>query len=291
MRVLIFGGTGMLGHKLCQVLSDRFDVWTTYRGSPELINDYKWFRPERTIGGVFADQAESSIRAIKTSQPDVVINAVGVIKQLPSSKDVTTSLEINSLFPHRLAELSNEFDYRLITVSTDCVFDGNRGNYSENDIPNAIDLYGQSKHWGEIDIPNCLTLRSSIIGHELGTQHSLVDWFLSNQGKTVNGYTKAIYSGFPTIVFADIIVNLITEMPGLSGLYHVSSDPINKFELLGMIDRAYGTDITINPSEDVRIDRSLDSRRYKEITGFQPPSWPEMIDRMRADAAVYQRFQ
>ncbi len=281
----------MLGHKLCQVLSDRFDVWTTYRGSPELINDYKWFRPERTIGGVFADQAESSIRAIKTSQPDVVINAVGVIKQLPSSKDVTTSLEINSLFPHRLAELSNEFDYRLITVSTDCVFDGNRGNYSENDIPNAIDLYGQSKHWGEIDIPNCLTLRSSIIGHELGTQHSLVDWFLSNQGKTVNGYTKAIYSGFPTIVFADIIVNLITEMPGLSGLYHVSSDPINKFELLGMIDRAYGTDITINPSEDVRIDRSLDSRRYKEITGFQPPSWPEMIDRMRADAAVYQRFQ
>ncbi len=281
----------MLGHKLCQVLSDRFEVWTTSRSSPSLITDFPWFLPERTISGVFAENEESIFRAVNASQPDVVINAVGVIKQLPSSKDVTTALEVNSLFPHRLAALSGELDFRMITVSTDCVFDGKNGNYSENDIPNALDLYGQSKHWGEIDLPNCITMRSSIIGHELGTQHSLVDWFLSKRGSTVNGYTKAIYSGFPTVVFADIIENLITQLPDLSGLYHVSSNPISKFELLGMVDRAYGTGVTIEPSEDVEINRSLDSGLFRSLTGFQPPSWPTMIDRMRADANAYGRFQ
>lgn len=285
----------MLGHKLCQVLSDKFNVWTTCRRSPKLIQDLDWFSPERTISGVFAEDSESIWQAIIAAKPDVVINAVGIIKQLPSSNDVTAALEVNSLFPNRLAAFSKQVGFRLITISTDCVFDGKKGNYSETDTPNALDLYGQSKHWGEIDLPNCVTLRSSIIGHELGGGHSLLDWFLGNrestERSTVNGYTKAIYSGFPTIVFADIIETLITQMPDLSGLFQVSSDPISKFELLCLIDKAYGSRITIIPSDEVKIDRSLDSTRFRHKTDFRPMLWPEMIDRMRADANVYPRFK
>ncbi len=281
MKVLIFGVTGMLGHKLAQVLSSRFEVFGTARRTAE--PDFPWLPATQVISSVDVTSEVDVVRALESVRPDVVINASGVIKQLPSAKDVTTALKVNALFPQFLAGLSQGRGFRLITVSTDCVFDGVSGMYTEAHTPNALDLYGQSKRWGEVSEGTSLTLRTSIIGHELGSHHSLVDWFLSNRGGRVKGFTKAIYSGFPTVVFADIIGDLIERQALLSGIYHVSSEPINKFELLQMIDRQYDSCIEITPSDELVIDRSLNSDRFRGIAGFSPLTWQEMIEAMHAD--------
>lgn len=291
MKVLIFGGSGMLGHKVVQKFRGKFDVWATVRGRAADLSDFGFLEPEKIIETVVVDDVDSVRRAIEAVRPDVVINAVGIIKQLPSSKDVIKTLEINSIFPNRLAELSREYGFRLICISTDCVFNGETGNYSEESVPDAYDLYGKSKNLGEVTSENCLTLRTSIIGRELGTSHSLVDWFLSNEGGSVKGFVNAIYSGFPTIVFADIIASLITDHPELRGLYHISSEPINKFDLLHLINKHYGANIEIEAFEDFRIDRSLDSTRYRKETGFEPLGWEEMIRLMAADPTPYDKWK
>ena len=281
----------MLGHKLVQELGIEHEVYCTIRGDLESIEKYRIFAPDRIITGIDVTNIADTRRAIELSQPGVVINAVGVIKQLPSASDVITTLSINSIFPQRLAELSGEFGFRLITVSTDCVFLGDRGAYSEADPPDALDLYGQSKHWGEVSEGDCLTLRTSIIGRELGTAHSLIEWFLSNRGGSVRGFSNAIYSGFPTLVFADIIRDLISNHTDLRGLYHVSSEPINKFRLLELANAAYSADIAIDRFEEFHIDRSLLSDRFRSETGFQPPTWEEMIDRMASDPTPYDTWR
>lgn len=291
MRILIFGANGMLGHKLVQQLAGGFDVWGTIRGSFDEVKRYGLFDPDRTIENVSALDVGSIESAIQVARPDIVVNAVGVIKQLPSAKNVITTLEINSIFPHRLAELGAKYGFRLITISTDCVFDGAKGNYSEADTPNATDLYGKSKALGEVTGENCLTIRTSIIGRELGTAHSLIEWFLSNRGKTVTGFANAIYSGFPTIVFADIISSLITDHKELSGLYHVASDPINKFDLLTLVNKYYDAAITIERSEEFRIDRSLNGSKFEKATGFRPQPWEEMIRLMATDPTPYDNWK
>lgn len=277
----------MLGHKIVQVLREQFEVWATIRGEFSDAVQYSFLEKEQTVQQVEVSDLESVVMAIEKSRPDVVINSVGIIKQLPDSKNVVMSLAINSIFPQQLAKLSEKYRFRLITISTDCVFNGVKGNYSEDDVPDAIDLYGQSKRWGEIMEGNCLTLRTSIIGHELDTSHGLLEWFLSNRGGKVKGFSNAIYSGFPTVVFADIIGDLIESHPGLSGLYNVSSDPINKYELLKLINSEYAAGIEIKPDPEFRIDRSLNSGGFRTETGFEPMSWPEMVRLMRKDSAVY----
>ena len=290
MRVLVFGAGGMLGHKLIQVLSSNNDVYGTFRGGVVEHPSLDAITRDHFISDISVEDDASVRRAIETARPEVVINAIGIIKQLPDSKNVITTLTINSIFPHRLAQLSAEFGFRLITISTDCVFAGDRGNYSEEDIPDATDLYGKSKNLGEVSSENCLTLRTSIIGHELGSAHSLVDWFLSNLGGKVKGYANAIYSGFPTVVFASIIDNLIHAHPAISGLYHVSSDAISKYDLLMLINEAYDAGITIDRDDDFRIDRSLDSTRFRNETGFEPRDWRSMVDAMAADAKIYGKW-
>lgn len=234
-KVLILGATGMLGHKLVQCLSVHFDVYSTIRGGFDNVERYGIFRRDRIIENVDATDAAILEKVIMETVPDIVINAIGVVKQVPSAKDVITTLELNSILPQRLAVLSKKHRFRLILFSTDCVFDGGRGMYTEQDTPNALDLYGKSKQLGEVSQENVLTIRSSIIGRELSTSHSLVEWFLSNRGGRVFGYTTAIYSGFPTIVIADIIRGLIVDHPSLSGVHHIASEPINKYELLGLV--------------------------------------------------------
>lgn len=291
MKVLIFGGNGMLGHKLVQRFHSNFDIWATVRGRSSDFGAFGFIDPERIVGSVDVEDIGSVRRALEIAKPQVVINAVGIIKQLPSSKDVIKTLEINSIFPNRLAELSREYGFRLICISTDCVFNGETGFYAEDSVPNAYDLYGKSKNLGEVVSENCLTLRTSIIGRELGTSHSLVDWFLNNNGKSVKGFVNAIYSGFPTIVFADIIASLITDHPNLQGLYHVSSEPINKFDLLHLIKKYYKAEIEIEAFEDFRIDRSLDSSRFRNETGFVPLDWNEMIRIMAEDPTPYDKWK
>lgn len=289
MKVLIIGGSGMLGHKLVQLLQTNHVVGTTLRGTFEEYNQYGFFEKDRIFENIDVEDISSVERVIQNFHPQIIINAVGVIKQLPTAKDAFKTILLNSLFPHQLAEITRAKGIRLITIGTDCVFDGKKGNYTEADNPNAQDLYGKSKHLGEIEGENCLTLRTSIIGRELKTTHSLVEWFLSSEGKCVKGYTNAIFTGFPTVVFTDIIGKIIEDFPGLSGLYQVASKPINKYDLLKLIRDAYQADIEIESFDDFHMDRSLDASKFEAATGIEIPDWQRMIKRMAEDNAIYQK--
>lgn len=291
MKVLILGGAGMLGHKLWQVFRDRFDTWVTVRSSYTAYERYRLFARERVIGGVDAFNFDTVIRAFATAQPDVVVNAIGVIKQLPEAKDPIVSLTINSLFPHRLAALCCARGTRLIHVSTDCVFSGHKGMYSESDVADATDLYGRTKLLGEVRDPGCLTIRTSIIGRELNTRNGLVEWFLGCRGQKVKGYVNAIFSGFPTVILARILADLIAKHEDLSGIYHVSSEPINKYKLLCLFRDVYRVPVEIEPFSDLHCDRSLDSSRFRGATGFSPLSWTEMVQEMASDPTPYEKWR
>lgn len=276
----------MLGHKLLQKLSERFDVWATVRSEAEPLGNFNIFDNRRLFENVSVENTGEIDKIIGEIKPDAVINAVGIIKQLPTSKDIVQTLTVNSIFPHRLAEISNKHNSRLINFSTDCVFSGSKGNYTENDLPDAMDLYGKSKNFGEVIAENCLTLRTSIIGRELSTAHSLVEWFLSNRGKKIKGYVNAVFSGFPTVVIAEIIADLLINHKNLQGLYHLSASPINKFDLLNLLKKQYKFDVEIEPFEDFYMDRSLDSTAFRKATGFKPQSWEKMIQTMVADPTL-----
>ena len=219
-------------------------------------------------------------KEIANLKPDVVINCIGMIKQLQNANNPLVVLPINSIFPHRLSLLCRLAGARLIHISTDCVFSGEKGGYTEKDISDANDLYGKSKYIGEIhDEFNTVTIRTSIIGHELNSKYALIDWFLSQDG-TIRGYTKCIFSGLPTVELASVIKNIIIPNKELSGLYHVSSTPISKFDLLSIVAKRYGKNINILEDSEVVLDRSLDSSCFKQATGYEPPDWEVLIDAM-----------
>lgn len=279
----------MLGHKLTQVFEKEFDVWATVRNKNRFGGTI--YHKTKIIEDTDVEAIEAVEKIVGELKPDVIVNAVGIIKQLPTAKNVIKTLRVNSIFPHQLSETASAHGARLITISTDCVFSGKKGKYIETDVSDAEDLYGKSKNLGEVAGENCLTLRTSIIGRELNTAHSLIEWFLSNAGKTVKGYTNAIYSGFPTVVLAEIIADLIKNRPRLEGLFHVSSEPISKFELLNLVNRAYRAEVNIEPFDDFYIDRSLDSSKFRRAVGFAPPGWGEMIERMAADNEIYKIYR
>jgi dTDP-4-dehydrorhamnose reductase len=291
MKILVLGGSGMLGHKLVQTWQSEFEVWTTLRGKFDDFARFGIFDRERTIDSLSVLDNDALEKVVARIRPDVIFNAVGIVKQVPTAKNSVTTILINSVLPHRLADIASKVGARLIQISTDCVFDGTRGNYTEDDRPDATDLYGKSKALGEVTGENCLTLRTSIIGRELITSHGLVEWALGERGKSVKGYVNAIFSGFPTIVLADIISNLIRANPSLSGLYHLSSEPINKLDLLKLIKNSYKIDLDIERFEEFRIDRSLDSTRFREATGFTPLPWEEMVERMASDPTPYDEWR
>jgi dTDP-4-dehydrorhamnose reductase len=291
MRVLILGVGGMLGHKLWQVGKSRVDTWGTLRASPRAYAHYGLFDSQRVLGGVDASDFDTVVRALAVIQPKVVVNCIGIIKQLPTAKDPIVSLSINSLFPHRLAVLCQAARVRLIHISTDCVFSGRKGMYAEEDIPDPEDLYGYTKLLGEVSERGCLTLRTSIIGRELQTTNGLVEWYLHNHDGKVHGYTRAIYSGFTTLALARVIVDVLERYPDLNGVYHVSSEPITKHDLLCLLREAFGITIEIEPYPNVQIDRSLDSSRFRATTGFVPPTWSEMIQEMASDPTRYEEWR
>jgi dTDP-4-dehydrorhamnose reductase len=284
MKALILGGSGMLGHQLYAVLSDRFETFVTFRNIHASLGNL--FDRQRIINGVSAEDFDSVVQALAKIRPDVVINCIGVVKQQGAAKDPVACLSINALFPHRLARLCQAAGARLIHVSTDCVFSGKKGNYTESDFPDADDLYGRSKLLGEVQGPGCLTLRTSIIGRELQTKQGLIEWFLSNTGKTVAGYRKAIFSGLTTTVLSELIGQLMSDFPRLDGLWHVAAEPINKFDLLTQVRDTFGVAIEIRPDEQFFCDRSLCDLRFRHATGWMPPSWPDMIRGLRGDVPM-----
>lgn len=291
MRVLILGGSGMLGHKLWQTFAPRFDAYVTLRGQAAAYARTRLFDPARTVAGVSAQDFDSVARAFAVARPEAVVNCIGVVKQDAAAKDPLTSIAVNSLFPHRLAQLSRAAGARLVHLSTDCVFSGRAGNYSESDRADADDLYGRTKLLGEVAGPGCLTIRTSMIGRELAGAHGLLEWFLSQDGGDARGFTRAVFSGFTTNALAELIAEVLSEHAELSGVWHVAAAPVNKFELLSLIKEAYGLRVRLEPDEEFVCDRSLDGARFREATGIVAPAWPEMIRRMREDATPYEEIR
>ncbi|HXH61707.1 MAG TPA: SDR family oxidoreductase [Fimbriimonadaceae bacterium] len=275
MKVLVMGGSGMLGHTLAETLGPDFDTFTTVRGEST--------GPD-VIGGVDATDAGSVERALRDVRPDAVVNCVGVVKQSPAANCPKTCIEVNALFPHQLYEQCNEVGSRLIHISTDCVFDGARGGYTESDRTNATDLYGRTKALGEVKGPGALTLRTSIIGRETRTQHGLVEWFLANRGGTVKGYRNARFSGLTTIELSRVIAMLIKDRPDLYGLYNVAAEPIDKCALLTLLNEAFRAEVSILPEDEVFVDRTLDSAKFRNETRFVAPTWAEMVGELAATA-------
>ncbi len=287
MKILILGATGMLGHKLMQVISKQFPVTGTLRGSATALSDHPVFSGMNLIGNTRADEITTIREAIERSDPDVVINCIGIVKQLPEAQDPLKSIAINALFPHQLAQLCRERTIRLIHMSTDCVFSGKKGCYAEDDPSDADDLYGRTKFLGEVSYPGCLTVRTSIIGRELGTAHGLVEWFLGQQGTTVPGYKNAIFSGLTTNALAGILGNIIEGYSELSGVVQVAPKPISKYDLLVLLKKVYGMHIDIRPDTAVVNNRSLDAQRFRRETNIKIPSWEYMIEEMYRDPTPY----
>jgi dTDP-4-dehydrorhamnose reductase len=236
-------------------------------------------RVRALLATVLGEDPDALMELFDSVRPAVVINCVGVVKQLSQANDPLAVIPINALLPHRLARLCALVGARLVHVSTDCVFSGAKGNYREVDPADAKDLYGRSKLLGEVDYPHAITLRTSIIGHELGTSHGLVGWFLAQEG-SARGFTRAVFSGLPTVELARIIHDMVIPRPYLHGTYHVSSAPIRKYDLLELIARIYGKCITLIPDAQLIIDRSLDSTRFRQETGYEPPSWEALVQTM-----------
>jgi len=283
MKILVLGITGMLGSAVFKAFSQdpQHDVRGTLRSSAAL-KQFSASDHEHILTGIDVLDQDALVAVLTRVRPDVVINCVGLIKQLADAEDPLTALPINAMLPHRLARLCALSGARLIHVSTDCVFSGRKGRYLESDLSDAEDLYGKSKYIGELhDLPNAITLRTSIIGHELTSNHSLVDWFLAQQG-SVRGFSQAIFSGLPTAELARVMKDFVLPHPQLNGLYHVSAEPIAKLDLLALVAAQYDKTIEIRPDATLVIDRSLNSERFTQATGYKAPTWPRLIELMHA---------
>ena len=280
MRLLILGGSGMLGHQLWRGLHAQHDTWVTLRRPVADFAVHNLFDEAKAIQ--FDDITDDTAleRALGQAKPEAVINCVGLIKQRDEASDEALTLRVNAEFPHRLAKRCGEAGARLIHFSTDCIFAGTKGNYTESDPSDAADLYGQSKHQGEVADAHSVTLRTSVIGHELGTNLALLDWFLSQRGQAISGFTKAIYSGFTTLEMARIVDRILTKHSALSGVWHVASEPISKFALLQLCREKLGWEGVIEPNDEFGCDRSLNADRFNQATGYTPPSWEAMISEL-----------
>jgi dTDP-4-dehydrorhamnose reductase len=291
VKILILGGSGMLGHRLWINLRKEHDVWVTIRGDhnpfPQVPEFPREFIRCRVDGMIF----DEVTRALASIQPDLVINCIGLIKQMGHlARDPLFSISLNTLLPHRVSLICRTAKIRMIHISTDCVFSGRKGNYLEGDQSDAEDLYGRTKFLGEVHYPHTVTLRTSIIGQELKTHLGLIEWFLEQTG-TIKGFQKAIFTGFTTDELARIIMQHVIPNPELNGLYHVASDPISKYDLLMLARKAYSKDITILPERDFICDRSLNSTHFREVTGYQPPAWTKMLAEMASHADFYSQFR
>ncbi|WP_370516319.1 dTDP-4-dehydrorhamnose reductase family protein [Herbaspirillum sp. CAH-3] len=277
------GASGMLGNAMFRLLSDvpEFDVTGALRAASGVKNFDQNLR-EKLVAGIDVENPDSLARLFAQTAPDVVINCVGLVKQLADADDPLAAIPINALLPHRLARLCELAGARLVHVSTDCVFAGDRGNYRESDFADATDLYGRSKYLGEVrERDNAITLRTSIIGRELNSAHGLIDWFLAQQG-SVRGFRRAIFSGLPTVELARVVRDYVIPRPELHGLYHVASAPISKLDLLHLVAAQYGKETSIVADDQLVLDRSLDASRFAAATGYVAEPWPELVKKMHA---------
>jgi len=289
MKVLIVGGGGMLGHRLLQTLQDKHRVKTTIRDRRESYERFGLFDDRNTCFGIDGSAPADLARVLTEFRPDVVVNAAGIVKQ----RDVATldALDANVMLPHRLDALCRSASAKLIQISTDCVFSGDRGAYNEGDRPDPQDAYGHMKLLGEISAAPHLTLRASMIGTELVRKLGLLEWYLAQRG-SIRGYTKAIFSGLTTQELARAIDRIICDHPDLTGLWHVASAPISKFDVLRQLTEQLGRDdIEIRGDDSFTCDRSLDGRRFAARTGYHAPAWNDMLVELAAQIKAEGRLQ
>ena len=280
MRILILGGDGMLGHRLLKHLWENHEVGVTLRLGPSGYERYGLFDEGNSYYGVEVLDRDKLEQVVADFRPEAVVNAVGIVKQRGTAKEAIPSLEINSLLPHRLALLCRVAGARLVHVSTDCVFSGRRGNYAEEDLPDAEDLYGRTKLLGEVSEPGSITLRTSIIGLELSRKTGLIEWFLAQKGE-IRGFRRAIYTGVTTAELSRVIEHILIEHPDLHGVWQVASEPINKHDLLVRFSEILGReDVRIVPDDAVKIDRSLSGVAFGRATGYSAPGWSEMLQEL-----------
>ena len=294
MKILVLGASGMLGHKMFQVLRERYEntggtIHRSVHDAP--FANISLLQDKRIIAHVDAENFPALASLLRHIEPDVIVNCIGVIKQRSEAKAALPSITINALLPHQLAEVCSEWGGRLIHFSTDCVFSGERGNYTEEDDADAKDLYGKTKYLGEVATDNAITLRTSIIGRELYHHHSLLDWFLSQNGNTVRGFKRAIYSGVTTNHLAEVVADLIAQHPRLSGLYQVTGRTISKYDLLCLLRDAWHMQVEIIPDENFVCDRSMLGHKFQQATGYLAPTWPELVAQLAADTTPYHEWR
>jgi len=278
MKILILGGNGMLGHHFLNAWQESHDVKVTLRESIDKYNNIQLFNNENSYFDVDVCSINRVESVINDFSPDAIVNAIGITKQLTQKESPELSIRVNALFPHLLAELCEKNKVRLVHLSTDCIYSGKKGTYSEIDDSDAEDLYGKTKYLGEIDQEHVVTLRKSTIGLELSGAHGLIEWFLSQTG-VINGYRKAIYTGLISSELAKVIELLLVQHPTLSGIWNVASKPINKYDLLQRLSqRLERKDIQILPDDDFACDRSLMGNMFEEETGYRAPEWDDMLD-------------
>lgn len=281
MKVLVLGATGLLGNAVFRSLSRMPDANVTGTVRQEAAR--KLFDPadagRLAVVGNIEDPGQQ-VELFDAVRPDVVVNCIAVGRPAPA--DPMRSVAVYAVLPQRLSYLCRPARARLVQISSDGVFAGRRGAYTEADVPDADDVYGTSKFLGEVDAPHAVTLRTSIIGHELQGGSGLLEWFLAQQGEC-RAFTRAIFSGFPTIVLADMIRDIVLPRPDLCGIYHVATRPISKFDLLLLVARRYGKSINLVADDRAAPDRSLIADRFEQATGYRPPDWPALVDAMHCD--------
>ena len=280
MRILLLGISGMIGHKLAQILDSDFDLVGLSR---KKVTSKQLGLKNTNI--VYHDLLKEDIQFILNEiNPDIIINCVAITTRRGVEGNVQITKKLNTELPHKLDSWAVSNSKKLIHFSTDCVFSGNRGNYLENDFTDADDIYGKTKADGEVNSESTLTLRCSIIGRELYNFTELFEWLVENKNKKISGYSRVIYSGITTVRMGKIIKKIIKEYSDLSGIYNISSIPISKFELLTKLSNAFNLNVDINENKNIKSNKVLISRKFTEITGINPPNWDDLIEEFKKDS-------
>jgi dTDP-4-dehydrorhamnose reductase len=292
LRIVLLGATGMLGHKLWQRLPDQFsDVYAVIRRSRADPLNHGLFLDRPVVDGVDVSDFSTVRKVLERLRPDVVVNCVGVTKRREAATDPVPSIALNGLLPHQLAGWGQEHDCRLIHFSTDCVFNGASGGYTEDSLTDADDLYGRTKALGETAAPNALTLRSSFIGRELANGTELLEWCLAQRGRTIRGFRGALYTGVSSIYLADLVADILVRNPGLNGLYHLASEVVSKYDLLCLAREKFGIQVTIEPDDTYVCKRDLNGERLSAKLGTSPPTWAQMMADLAADPTPYDQWR
>jgi dTDP-4-dehydrorhamnose reductase len=281
MRIFVVGGDGMIGHQIFKHLQSQYETKAILHGKPEQYRYCSYFNSTNAYFNVDILKPDRLFEILNHAHPDVVINAAGIVKQDVRARDPGLCIETNAAFPHRLASFCRQMGARMVQLSTDCVFSGRKGQYLETDVTDAEDLYGRTKALGEVVSP-ALTLRTSTIGLELkpNAKHGLIEWFLSQRCE-IKGFRRALYTGITTMELSRVIARVITQHQDLSGIWHVASEPIDKYTLLKtLLSKLKRRDITIIPDDEFVCDRSLVAHAFQRKTGYQAPTWDTMLDEL-----------